>query len=146
MRSIKRVISDTYWQLYRRFFDRYDLIKADTLDKKGYYDIDIRILHCIMQVIKDYHDIEISDYEKEEYKKYRNKKHTELTKESISLIKEVKAIYNWWKKYPEKEEKIAKLYKDNAPWGCIDKAEKDLFNEEQAMLMRAITIRPQLWS
>lgn len=146
MRSIKRVISDTYWQFYRRFFDRYDLIKADTLDKRGYYDIDERLLHCIMQTIVDFYDIEVSEFEKQELKNFRNKKPHELDQGSLTKLIEVKAIYNWWKKYPDKLKKIDKLYSDNAPWHCINKFENDLFKEEQDMLIRVIKIRAYLWS
>lgn len=146
MRSLKRIISDTYWQLYRRFFDRYDLIKADTLDKRGYYDIDERLLHCIMQTIVDFYEIEVSEFEKQELKNFRNKKPHQLDPESLTKLIEVKAIYNWWKKYPDKLKKIDKLYTDNAPWQWINKSESDLFKEEQDMLIRVIKIRAHLWS
>lgn len=146
LKRIKNKIVEKYWKIYRRFFDRYDLIKADTLSKTEYYETDTRILHCVMQSIVDFYDIEMTEYEKHEYNNFLKGNFTELEKEHILFIKAIKSIYIWWKNYPNREEEISKLYENNAPYKIIRKKEADLLKEEQTELMSAIAIRPKLWS
>jgi len=153
--KIKWKILNMWERLYCRFKFGYKphIIKTG-LSPAYYYDTDHRMLYGMMNLLVEF-------IEKEEPFEVVN---WESDPEHSNAAKEMKAIYEWWGKYPEllkREETATSEWheyhkKRKMPDFCNEEEERllhvsgyleeDRCKQEQDMLMRLIKIRQFLWT
>ena len=149
------ILRDWYINIKNGIFRRYDLIPTK-LNRTNWWDKDTLILHGMMELLVDFVDgekcFEIVSWEEDSHKE---------------AGEEIKAIYAWWKNYPNRQKEIDDVL---TAWGdCTfgrkedlvvpeqtdiskellkihDLLENKLLEEEQDMLIRLIKIRKFLWT
>jgi len=153
-------IRDFKYILKHLLWDRYDLIRTK-LPKHKYYDTPMLMLHGNMEMLVDFVENENCydkiDFDSDEF--WRN------------IGSEIKEIYLWWKDYKNREKEIDIALNNWHDTKFTDKnedilttlnkpdsievkryseiheqLEKKLAEEEEAMLIKLMKIRPSLWT
>jgi hypothetical protein len=164
----QRYYTDPKWYLYHRFKQSHH-IKPTRLKKGAWHETDIMMLHGVMQLVVDFVEkqkpMEITELLlKREGKENDYDNCTENQKACAETCLEV---YEWWKKYPDREKTIEDMYdecshvkkegsflsgieesmeQNRSVYDKINKASEVLKEEETQMLKKIIVVRRMLWT
>lgn len=154
-------ITDKYCWIRNFLFHRYDLIRTG-LNKGAWHDTDRMMLYGMMNLLVEYVEIEDIGILEREYSTkgtFTCDDQRLYFERSHEARKEIKAIYNWWKDYPNRQKQIQDAYdkwedylfeKREIEGVCsdieIEHMEDKLSQEEQDMLIRLVKIREFLWT
>ncbi len=158
-----------YWPCYRwirdhvspiwyRFFGHKFHIVKTKLTPTSWIDTDQRMLYAVMDLVEWFVENDMSpNWTPEEYEEQVKWQKEELVKmgepndpygqleglkRQYEIDQNILKVYNWWKKYPEREKEINECPMSDRYGELTDKLEK----EEQEMLKLAIEVRESMWS
>ena len=160
-RKLRRIKNNTRYNIgkiigpiwYRFFGYKHHIIKT-SLAPAVWYDTDIRMLYAVMDTVKWFVDNDMDhqwteESVKEEIEQIKNEYPKECQEQCMASIqnsyeadKTAISIVKWWENYPNREKEID----DEEIFEKAYALEKQLEEEEQEMLIKAIKYRRTMWS
>ena len=150
--------------IINRFFDKTHALTSLSLRRGEYHEIDTRILHCLFDTLVDYVEKELAWFHlilegKPPRFRFRWRSREsglahldwesdlmddegQPTSQALSA-REIKALYVWW---TEQRPKRQDPFDVKGPIEATLHLEKQYATEDEAMLIRLIKIRSNLWT
>jgi hypothetical protein len=153
-RGVRDIVSPIW---YRFFGHKFHIIKTKMVPR-SWIDTDERILYAVMDLVEWFVENDMypnwTPEEFEEQIKYEKEElirmgepndpygQLEGLKRQYEIDQKILKVYNWWKKYPEREKEIENCQLGDKYFDLVEKLE----NEEDEMLKLAIEVRGAMWS